>query len=154
MSNNRYRRVKNAAGVWGWAKLVPFQYTTSIPVTALADGSTANGQINIDPGLPFLCYELGFSTDADTATTTNCPQYLASIVDGNSQQLFSNGSVPRERMFGTRDFPRQLPAEVEIMAATQLTLTFTNKTGGAVTTVLRPVLTGYKLVGWTQAQPE
>lgn len=52
-------------------------------------------------------------------------------------------------MFGTRDFPRQLPSEVELTPGDTITTTLTNNTGGALTSVTRVTFSGFKLVGWT-----
>jgi len=150
----RYRKVRNASGQMGWARMVPFTYTLPIVTTALAAGSSQTLTLQIDPGLPFILYELGCAVDADGATLTNFTQWGFTILDGESQQLFSNGEAPRERMFGTRDFPRQLPSEVDISPADQLTVTAFNRTGAAQTTTVRVTFSGYKLVGFTQAQPE
>jgi hypothetical protein len=97
---------------------------------------------------------MGMADDLDLSTVGVLKSWLVSIVDGESQQLFSNTAVPRERMFGTRDFPRQLPSEVDISPADQLTVTLTNNSGAGVTTVARVTMTGYKLVNFTTAQPE
>lgn len=150
----RYRRVKNSAGVMGWARLVPFSYVLNLAPAALAAGGTITGTLNIDPGLPFILTEMGCAIDADTATVGTLTQWGFTILDGESQQLFSNGEVPRERMFGTRDFPRQLPSEVDISPADQLTVTAFNRTGAAATTTIRVTFNGYKLVAFTQANPE
>ena len=150
----RYRKVRSNNGVMGWARMIPFTYVVNITTTALADGATATGTVQTDPGLPFILCELGCANDTDTATLGTLQNLLFTIQDGESAQLFSNGAVPRERMFGTRDFPRQLPSEVDISPADQLTVVMTNKTGGALTSTTRVTLTGYKLVGFTQAQPE
>lgn len=155
MSNNRYRRVRNSQGMWGWAKMVPFLYTVAMPAPAIANGASVNGEIRTDPGLPFILTEMGFEDSADTTTIGNMRKWGINIVDGNSQQLFSSAEAPRERMFGTRDFPRQLPSEVELAPATVLTVTATNRTGAATgaNDVVRPCFLGYKLVGWTASQP-
>lgn len=156
MSSNRYRRVKNSQGRWGWAKMVPFIYTVPISAPAIAAGASVSGEIRIDPGLPFILTEMGMEDSGDTSTIGTVRKWGVSIVDGNSQQLLSSGEAPRERMFGTRDFPRQLPAEVEFAPATILTVTLTNRTGGATgaSDILRPTFTGYKLVNWTESQPQ
>jgi hypothetical protein len=134
--------------------MVPFTYVLNLSPNALANGSTISGTVNIDPGMPFILCEMGCAIDADTATLTNASLWNFSILDGEAQQQFSNGPVPRERMFGTRDFPRQLPSEVDLSPADQLTVTATNNTGGAVTSTIRITFTGYKLVAFTQSQPE
>lgn len=150
----RYRKVRNNAGNFGWARMIPFSYVVPLVCAALANNGTVTNTITTDSGLPFILTEIGMADDLDTATLGTMKQWLASIVDGESQQLFSNGPVPRERMFGTRDFPRQLPSEVDITPSDQLTVTLTNVSGAAVTTTARVVFTGYKLVGFTTAQPE
>lgn len=153
--SSTYRRVRNAAGLVGYAKMVPFIYTVTIPAPTIANGASVSGEIRIDPGLPFILTEMGFEDSADTATTTSVRKWGVNIVDGNSQQLFSSNEAPRERMFGTRDFPRQLPAEVEFAPATVLTITCTNRTGVATAAgdFLRPTFTGYKLVGFSTNPP-
>lgn len=148
-----YRQVKNQQGVIGWARLVPFAYSAKATFTAVADGGSVNAQINIDPGLPFILTQLQGNGTGDTATVTNCPILLVSIVDGMSQQLLSNIPIPREQMFGTRDFPRQLPTEIEIPPSDNLTITLTNKTGGALTTDFYTTLIGFKCVDWTTSRP-
>jgi len=57
-------------------------------------------------------------------------------------------------MFGTRDFPRQLPSEVEIPPSDTITVAMTNKTGAALSTVTRICFGGYKLVNWAEVKPE
>lgn len=155
MSSEMYVRVRRSDGVVGWAKKVPFQYTIRIPAPTVANGASVNGEIRIDPGLPFICYEMGMEDSADTATLTTLRKWGVQVVDGNSQQLFSSGEAPRERFFGTRDFPRQLPQEVLFEPATVLTVTLTNRTGAntGANDVVTPVFTGYKLVGFSQSRP-
>lgn len=145
----RYRKVRNSAGQIGYARQVPFSYVTNITTTALAANGTASGSFQVDTGLPFILTEMGCAHDGDTATLTTLQNLLFTVLDGESQQLFSNGAVPRERMFGTRDFPRQLPSEVELTPGDTITTTLTNNTGGALTSVTRVVFSGFKLVGWT-----
>lgn len=147
----RYRKVKDAAGRLGYARQVPFTYVVNITSTALAAGGTLSGAITIDTGLPFILTEMGCANDADTSTLTVLQNLLFSILDGETQQQFSNGPIPRERMFGTRDFPRQLPSEVELSPGDTITVTMTNQTGGALTSITRITLTGYKLVGFSAA---
>lgn len=149
----RYRKVRNAQGQLGYAKMVPFTYTCNITTTALASGSTASNSFLVDTGLPFIVTEMGCAHDGDTTTLTTLQNLLFSILDGESQQLFSNGPAPRERMFGTRDFPRQLPEEVEFSPGNTYTVTLTNNTGGALTSVTRVTFSGYKLVQWTPIAP-
>jgi hypothetical protein len=150
----RYRKVRNNNGIMGWARMVPFTYVLTLSPAALANGGSISGTVNIDPGLPFILCEMGCAIDADTSTLTTASLWNFSILDGEAQQQFSNGPVPRERMFGTRDFPRQLPSEVDLSPSDQLTVTATNNTGGAVTSNIRICFTGYKLVSFTQSQPE
>jgi hypothetical protein len=150
----RYRKVKDAAGRMGYARQVPFTYVTNITTSALADGLTATGSFQVDTGLPFILTEMGCANDTDTATLTTLQNLLFSVLDGETQQLFSNGPVPRERMFGTRDFPRQLPSEVELSPADTITITMTNKTGAALTSITRITFTGYKLVGFSPQPSE
>lgn len=150
----RYRQVKNSAGQLGWAKQVPFTYVVNIPTTGLAAGLTTTGSFQVDTGLPFILTEMGCANDTDTATVGTLQNLGFTILDGETQQLFSNGVVPRERMFGTRDFPRQLPSEVELSAGDTITVTMTNQTGAALTSVTRVCFTGYKLVAWTPQRSE
>lgn len=150
---SRYRRVKNASGQMGWARLVPFAFGVNLTATALAAGGNVSGSFQTDPGLPFVLCEMRCNSDGDTSTTT-FQNLLFSIVDGESQQLFSNIPVSRGAMFGTVDFPRQLPSEVEIRPSDTITSTMTNQTGGALTTVIRLAFIGYKLVNWTPGKPE
>jgi hypothetical protein len=151
----RYRKTYNSQGQLRWSQLWLFTYGLVLAPAALADGSTISGTITIDVGNPFILTELRCLTDADSATVTNIQQLLFSIVDGSNQMLFSNIAIPREHMFGTRDFPRQLPSEMEIPPADTLTVTMTNKTGGALSTNVRVSLSGYRLVGsWAQKPDE
>lgn len=150
----RYRKVRNSAGQIGYARQVPFTYVTNITTTALANGGSATGSFQVDTGLPFIVTEMRCSHDGDTTTLTNMVNLLFTVLDGESQQLFSNGAVPREAMFGTRDFPRQLPSEVEFTPGDTITTTLTNNTGGALTSVTRVAFTGYKLVGWSPMPSE
>ena len=150
----RYRKVKNSSGQIGWARQVPFTYVCNIVTTALANGATASNSFQVDTGLPFILTEMGCSNDTDTATLTTFQNLLFSVLDGETQQLFSNGPAPRERMFGTRDFARQLPSEVELTPGDQITVTMTNATGAAITSTTRVTFTGYKLVGWSAIPSE
>ena len=150
----RYRKVRTNTGQMGWARMVPFTYVLNLTAAALANGATTSGSFQTDPGLPFILTEMRCSMDADTDTMTNMENVLFSILDGESQQLLSNGAVPREGMFGTRDFPRQLPSEVDLSPADQITVTATNNTGAALTTTIRICFSGYKLVGFSPTQPE
>lgn len=154
-----YRRVRNAANVMGYARQIPFTFVIPLiaPAGGIAAGGSVTNSIQTDPGLPFVLTELGGSYSLDiTATTAFENRLNFTMVDGESQQNFSNGPVPRERMFGTRDFPRQLPEEAIITPADQITATMINGTGGVIAagTVFYVLLTGYKLVGWRQDQPE
>lgn len=155
MSDSMYVRCRRSDGVMGWAKKVPFQYTVRIPTGATAVGGSVVGEIRIDPGLPFICYEMGMADTADTTTLGTLQPWGVSLVDGNSQQLFSSGEAPRERFFGTRDFPRQLPDEVTFEPATTLTVTLTWRGAAPVAAgqFVSPVFTGYKLVGFTTTRP-
>jgi hypothetical protein len=150
----RYRKVVDANGRRGWARMIPFSYGVNITTTALADGSSVSGQVTTDPNLPFILTELRFNDDADSTTSSNLTKWLVSIQDGESSQLLSNTAIPREAMFGTREFPRQLPSEVEIRPTDTLTITATNKTGAGSTSTLRVTFTGYKLVGFSTVNPE
>ena len=150
----RYRKVKDASGRLGYARQVPFTYVVNITTTALANGLTATGSFQVDTGLPFILTEMGCANDTDTSTLTNLQNLLFAILDGETQQQFSNGPIPRERMFGTRDFPRQLPSEVELSPADTLTVTMTNNTGAALTSVTRITFSGYKLVGFSATASE
>lgn len=150
---SRFRKIVNSAGQRGWAKLAPFSYGLVLQPAALADGASVSGQITTDTGNPFIMTELRCMSDADTNDVKQVPNTLFSIVDGANQMLFSNIAIPREHMFGTRDFPRQLPSEVEVMPADTLTVTMTNKTGAAMTTNVRVTLTGYRLVGFYLSKP-
>ena len=134
--------------------MVPFIYTLVLSPAALAVGGTVTGSLQVDPGLPFILTGLGCAVDADTATLTTLTNLGFTILDGESQQLLSNGETPRERMFGTRDFPRQLPNEVDISPADQLTVTAWNRTAAALTTNIRVTFEGFKLVGFTNSNPE
>jgi hypothetical protein len=151
---SRYRKVRNASGQMGWSKLAAFSHSIVVPFTGQADGLTSSASITTDPGLPFVLTEIRCLTDGDGATLTNLQQLLISITDGANQSLMSNVPIPREHMCGTRDFPRQLPSEVEIVPSDTITATVTNKTGGALTTNVRITLTGYKLMGWSVGKPE
>lgn len=154
-----YRRVRNAANVMGYARQIPFSFVIPLvaPAGGIAAGASVSNSIQTDPGLPFILTELGGTYTLDiTATTAFENRLTFTMVDGESQQMFSNAPVPRERMFGTRDFPRQLPEEAIITPADQITVTMANGTGGVIAagTTFFAVLTGYKLVGWRQDQPE
>lgn len=154
-----YRQVRNSNGDMGWARKIPFSYLIPIvaPAGGIAAGASASATVQTDPGLPFILTELGGAYSLDiTATTAFENRLNFTLLDGESQQNFSNGPVPRERMFGTRDFPRQLPEEVQISTADLLTLTMVNGTGGAIAagTTFTGVLTGFKLVGFTRTKPE
>ena len=151
---SRFRRVRNAAGRLGWARLVPFTFGVNLTSSALADGNSVSGSFTTDPGLPFILTEMRVDNDADTATLTTAQQMLFSIVDGAQQSLFSNIPVTRYAMFGTRDFPRQLSSEVEVAPSDTITVTMTNKTGGALSTVTRVAFTGFKLFNWSEVKPE
>ena len=144
----RYRKVKNSQGQIGYARQVPFIYKVDLTTTALANGGSTSGQFQVDTGLPFILYCLGCAHDGDTSTMTTFQNLLFSVLDGDAQQLLCNGFVPRERMFGTRDFPRQLPSEVELTPGDTYTVNMINNTGGALTSVTRCTFEGYKLVGW------
>lgn len=153
-----YRAVKDANGNRGYAKLVPFTYdiNITIPVGGLGAGASQSASIQTDPGLPFILTELGGAYSLDITASTAFENRLAfTLLDGQSQQNFQNGPVPRERFFGTRDFPRQLPQEVEIPPADQVTLTMFNNTGGAIAagTTFNATLTGFKLVNFTTNPP-
>lgn len=150
----RFRKCRNAAGRMGWARLVPFHFGVDLVSTALPDGSSISGSFNTDPGLPFILTELRCENDADGATITNMQQMLFSITDGANQMLYSNRAIPRAAMFGTRDFPRQLPSESEIPPSDTITVSMTNKTGGALSTTTRICFGGYKLVNWSEVKPE
>lgn len=153
-----YRAVKDASGARGFAKLVPFTYDILLtaPAGGLAAGASLSASIQTDPGLPFILTELGGAYSLDiTASTAYENRLKFTLLDGQSQQNFQNGPVPRERMFGTRDFPRQLPEAVELPPADQITLTMFNNTGGAIAagTTFDATLTGFKLVGFTTNPP-
>jgi hypothetical protein len=152
----RYRRVELASGQKGYARMVPFSYTLVVNplAAAVAAGASVTGTLQVDPGLPFVLTEMGCAIDADTPTLTTLSQWGFTILDGESQQLLCNGETPRERMFGTRDFPRQLPNEVDISPADQLTVTATNRNAGAVSSRINVVFNGFKLVGFTPSNPE
>ena len=150
----RYRKIRNSNGQMGWAQLWPFTYGLVMSPAALADGASISGNITIDVGNPFILTEMRCSSDNDTTTLTTLQNLLFSIVDGSQQMLFSNIQVPREAMFGTRDFPRQLPTEVEIPPADSLLVTMVNKTGVALTTNVRVSLTGFRLIGFYTNKPE
>ncbi len=150
----RYRKVVLADGRKGYARLVPFIYTLNLAPAALAAGGSITGVLQTDPGLPFILTELGCAVDADTATVGTLTQWGFTVLDGESQQLLCNQETPRERMFGTRDFPRQLPNEVDISPADQLTVTAWNRTGAAQTTTIRVTFGGFKLVGFSPGNPE
>jgi hypothetical protein len=152
-----YRQVRNSAGDMGWARKIPFTYIIQIPVGGLANLASASNSIQTDPGLPFILTEMGGAYSLDITNSTAFENRLNfTLLDGESQQNLSNGPVPRERMFGTRDFPRQLPEEVQISTADLLTLTVTNNTGGAIAAgaTFTGTLTGFKLVGFTRQKPE
>ena len=153
-----YRQVKNNQGVRGWARLIPFSYVVPIvvPAATLANGATQSGTIQTDPGLPFILTEMSGAFSLDVTNTPTFQNLLNfTILDGESQQNFSNGPVPRERMFGTREFPRQLPQEVEISPADLLTVNMTNLSGAALAAgvVFYAVFTGFKLVGFSPSAP-
>lgn len=153
-----YRPVRNNQGVAGYARMIPFTYTIPLvsPAGGIAAGGSVSNSVQVDSGLPFILTELGGAYTLDITNTTAFENRLNfTLLDGESQQNFSNGPVPRERMFGTRDFPRQLPEEVIITPADQLTATMVNGTGAAIAagTIFTVTLTGYKLVGFTVAQP-
>lgn len=148
-----WRKVRNANGVMGYAALFPFIYTVIIPTAALAAGGSVAQSLQLEPGLPFLLTGLSCAVDADTATLSTLTQWGAQILDNQAQLLFGNGEVPREHMFGTRDFPRQLPAEVQLNPGDQLTFTFWNRTGAAQTTNIRASLIGFKLGAFTTQPP-
>jgi hypothetical protein len=153
-----YRAVKDAQGNRGYAKLVPFTYDilVTIPAATLLAGASISASIQTDPGMPFILTELGGAYSLDiTAITAYENRLTFTLLDGQSQQNFQNGPVPRERMFGTRDFPRQLPQEVELPPADQITLTMTNNTGAAIAAgvTFNATLTGFKLVGFSTNPP-
>lgn len=153
-----YRAVKDAQGNRGYAKLVPFTYNIPIiiPAATLLANASISASIQTDPGLPFILTELGSDYSLDiTAISAFENRLTCTLLDGQSQQNFQNGPVSRERMFGTRDFPRQLPQEVEIPPADQITLTVTNLTGAAIAAGVRfnATLTGFKLVGFSTNPP-
>ena len=150
----RFRKCRNAAGRMGWARLVPFTFCVNLVSTALADGASISGSFNTDPGLPFILTEMRCENDSDTSTVQTVQQMLFSITDGANQMLYSNQAIPRNAMFGTRDFPRQLPSEVEIPPSDTLTVAMTNKTGAALSTTTRVCFGGYKLVNWAEVKPE
>jgi hypothetical protein len=150
----RFRKVRNAAGRMGWARLTPFTFAVNLTSSALADGNSIAGSFTTDPGLPFILTEMRCENDSDTATLTTAQQMLFSITDGANQMLYSNIPIPRSAMFGTRDFPRQLPSEVEVAPSDTITVTMTNKTGAALSTVTRVCFSGYKLTNWGEVKPE
>lgn len=153
-----YRKIRNNEGRLGWARMIPFTYVIPIvsPAATILAGGQAAGAVQIDPGLPFILTELGGVFSLDITNTPNFENRLSfTILDGEAQQLYSNGAVPRERMFGTRDFPRQLPEEVELTPSDQITVNLFNNTGAAIAAgvVWTTTLTGYKLVGFRMDQP-
>lgn len=150
----RYRKIINSQGITGWAALWAFTYSLVLTPSALADGATIQGTVTTDVGNPFILTEMRCVTDADTSTVGTVQNLLFSIVDGANQMLLSNIAIPREHMFGTRDFPRQLPSEIEIPPSDNIQVTMTNKTGAALTTNVRVSFTGYRLVGFYSRKPE
>lgn len=149
----RYRKIVTAQGQIGWARMAPFSYGVVLSPAALAALATMTAQLTTDPGNPFILTELRCAVDSDTSTTSIVSQLLFSITDGADQRLFSNIPIPREHMFGTREYPRQLSSEVEISPADNLTIAMTNLTGGALTTNVRVTFQGYRLVGFYPIKP-
>jgi hypothetical protein len=139
--------------------MVPFTFVVPlvIPVGGIAAGSSISNSVTVDPGLPFILNELGAAYSLDITSSTTFENRLGfTILDGESQQNFSNGQVPRERMFGTRDFPRQLPSEVDITPSDTLTVNMFNNTGALIAAGVTCTVCfgGYKLVGFTTQPPE
>ena len=154
-----YQKVRNNAGEKGWARKIPFTFVIPliVPAGGLANLASMSASVQTDPGLPFILTEMGGAYSLDITNTTAFENRFAfTLLDGESQQNFSNGAVPRERMFGTRDFPRQLPEAVVITPSDQLTATWTNNSGAglAAGVTFTITLTGYKLVGFRKDQPE
>ncbi|MCS6948000.1 MAG: hypothetical protein NZM12_10330 [Steroidobacteraceae bacterium] len=130
----------------------PFTYnavfTASGGSNAIAAGATAQTNVQIDAGAPFLIvsqtYDANSANAARTASSIVIPNATVMITDTGSNRPFMDVATPVASIFGTGQFPFILPEPKLMQANSQLIVQVFNH-DAAQGINLRLSFHGYKL---------